>query len=54
MYEENCDLLGEWDIPELNVGINPWKKKLYKMETNRTKWRFVAGRLSMISMENSL
>ena len=27
MYEENCDLLGEWDIPELNVGINPWKKK---------------------------
>ena len=32
----------------------PMEKKLYKMETNRTKWRFVAGRLSMISMENSL
>ena len=47
VYEQNGDLLGEWDIPELN----PWKKKLYKMETNRTKWRFVAGRLSM---ENSL
>ena len=23
VYEQNGDLLGEWDIPELN----PWKKK---------------------------
>ena len=28
VYEQNGDLLGEWDIPELN----PWKK-------NCTRWK---------------